>query len=97
MVQQSSRMYPKRDGINGHLKAYSRGPSPMGIPHGVQSPSDRIVMQNVSYCINPIDRSDHQSISSSHIHLSLGRSPRSPSFPMASKTGVPDTPSILAF
>src|SRR5712671_1747666 len=29
--------------------------------------------------------------------LSPGRSPRSPSFPTASKTGVPDTPSVLAF
>src|SRR5712675_1753197 len=29
--------------------------------------------------------------------LSPGRSPRSPSFPTASETGVPDTPSILAF
>src|SRR5712671_7057077 len=29
--------------------------------------------------------------------LSLGQSPRSPGFPTASKTGVPDTPSVLAF
>src|SRR5712671_7626451 len=29
--------------------------------------------------------------------LSPGRSPRSPSFPTASETGVPDTSSILAF
>src|SRR5712675_1926357 len=29
--------------------------------------------------------------------LSPGRSPRSPSFPTASETGVPDAPSVLAF
>ena len=34
----------------------------MGIPHGVQSPSDRIVMQNVSYCINLIDHSIGSSV-----------------------------------
>src|SRR5712671_1987484 len=31
------------------------------------------------------------------VRLSPRRSPRSPSFPTASKTDVPDTPSILAF
>src|SRR5712675_1174435 len=47
--------------------------------------------------IRLIGQPDHQSISNRSVHLSLRRSPRSPSFPTASKTGVPDTPSILAF
>src|SRR5712675_2904736 len=51
--------------------------------------------RNVS--IRPIGQSDHQSRTKESIHLSPERSPRSPSFPTASETGVPDTPSILAF
>src|SRR5712672_4715355 len=40
----------------------------MGIPHGVQSPSDRIVMQNVSYCINLIDHSIGSSVHKKQKH-----------------------------
>src|SRR5712671_5256931 len=82
----------------GHPKAYSRGPAPGDSPRGIiPIRSYRNAERTVSY---QSDRSADRIISpyiEESVHLSLGRSPRSPSFPTASKTGVPDTPSILAF
>src|SRR5712671_5169667 len=44
----------------------------------------------------PVGSSVQESDQKAYV-LPLRRSPRSPSFPTASQTGVPDAPSILAF